>query len=299
MRQLFTLLTLALAAATLAAIVQADEVKIDHNGITMNASLVTSGDNWKEEDVLLMTHGTLAHGQMEIMATLQELLLERGISSLAITLSLGQSNRHGMYDCKVPHNHKHADAIDEIGLWLNWLDQQGAKQITLLGHSRGGNQTAMFASAANSPSVNKIVLVAPSILSDNKPAKDFMARFGKPVDPLLAEATALVEAGKSDQLIENINFIYCEESSATAGSIVGYYAPDPGYDTPSVIRNIGSPVLVIAGSEDEVVTDLENRLAPLADNEKITLVLIDGADHFFRDLYAEEMVDAIEVFLSE
>ena len=32
---------------------------------------------------------------------------------------------------------------------------------------------------------------------------------------------------------------------------------------------------------------------PLADGEKIELVVLDGADHFFRDLYSEEIADVL------
>ena len=123
----------------------ADEVKLQHDGMTLNASLVTSADSWPAGPVVLMTHGTLAHRGMEIMAGLQDMLSERGISSLAINLSLGLDDRSAaMYDCATPHSHRHTDAVAEIGAWLEWLKGQGVKKIALLGHSRGGNQTARF-----------------------------------------------------------------------------------------------------------------------------------------------------------
>ena len=52
-----------------------------------------------------------------------------------------------MYDCATPHTHRHADAVEEIGAWLGWLQSQGVAKVALLGHSRGGNQTARFAAA--------------------------------------------------------------------------------------------------------------------------------------------------------
>ena len=68
----------------------AEKVTLEHDGLTLNASLEKSG-NWPEGPLVLMTHGTLAHSGMEIMATLQELFAENDISSLAINLSLGIS----------------------------------------------------------------------------------------------------------------------------------------------------------------------------------------------------------------
>ena len=87
--------------------------------------------SWPQGPVLLMTHGTLAHNKMEIMATLQTLFAERGLSSLAISLSLGLDDRTGMYDCATPHRHRHADALGEIGAWLRWLKEQGAEPVSL------------------------------------------------------------------------------------------------------------------------------------------------------------------------
>ena len=58
---------------------------------------------------------------MEPIANLQDVLTERGFNTLAITLSLGISDRKGIYDCAQPHRHLHTDALDEISAWLQWV----------------------------------------------------------------------------------------------------------------------------------------------------------------------------------
>ncbi|SDX57416.1 hypothetical protein SAMN05421783_1381, partial [Thiocapsa roseopersicina] len=135
-------LAIGLLAMTFTAGAAAEEVTLTDQGLTLNANLETTGADWQQGPVVLMTHGTLAHGGMEIMQTLQSALLERGISSLSMTLSLGLDNRSGMYDCAVTHTHLHTDAVGEIGAWLGWLQSQGVEEVALLGHSRGGNQSA-------------------------------------------------------------------------------------------------------------------------------------------------------------
>src|SRR3546814_10460853 len=90
---------------------------------------------------MVLVHGTLAHNRMEIMQMLQETLGERGISTLAVTLSMGVSDRRGMYDCAVPHRHSNAMAAAEIGAWIDWAVKQGAAKIGLLGHSRGDRKS--------------------------------------------------------------------------------------------------------------------------------------------------------------
>ena len=58
------------------------------------------------------------------------------------------------------------------------------------------------------------------------------------------------------------------------------------------------PILVIGGSEDTVVPNIESDFASLCDQSNLTVEVIEGADHFFRDLYADDaatmIVDLIE-----
>ncbi|MEN8169795.1 MAG: alpha/beta hydrolase [Pseudomonadota bacterium] len=293
MRKVFPLLLLLLSFS-----LHAEEHQLNHNGLIINANLEAASDNWKNGTVVLMTHGTLAHNRMEIMATLQEMFKDRGISSLAINLSLGLSKRTGMYDCAVPHTHKHTDALDEIGLWLGWLKQQGVKSVVLLGHSRGGNQTAWFAAERDDAAITKVVLVAPQVWSEEKNSKGYQKSYNKPLAPVLAKAKKLVDAGKGDTMLKPVDFIYCPQSSASASAFVAYYQPDMRMNTPSLLKQISKPVLVFAGSEDTVVKGLEEKMATPSERNNISFEVIDGADHFFLDLYAEELADMAEEFIT-
>lgn len=275
----------------------AEAVKLSHGGLSLNANLETTGADWPEGPVVLMTHGTLAHGGMEIMQTLQTALKDRGVSSLSITLGLGLDNRQGMYECATPHAHRHTDAVDEIGAWLGWLRSQGVAKIALLGHSRGGNQTARYAAAHADAALTAVILVAPQTWSTDYAAGDYQKRYGKPIRDPLARAEHLVAEGKGTTMLEHVDFIYCADTSASAEAFVSYYAPDERMDTPRLIPEIKAPVLVVAGSEDDVVKGLVEKVQPLADGERVQLKVIDGADHFFRDLYAEDVADAVQAML--
>ncbi|UCE89989.1 MAG: alpha/beta fold hydrolase [Pseudomonadota bacterium] len=281
------------------ATVIAEEVKLRQGDLTLNANLVMADGKTLKDGVVLMTHGTLAHNAMEIMSTLQELLAERGESSLAINLGLGLDDRHGFYDCATPHTHRHTDALDEIGIWLNWLQSKGATSVVLLGHSRGGNQTAWFAAERDDAAIKAVVLIAPATWSEKYAATDFERRYETALKPLLKNAQDLVAAGKPETWLEHTDFIYCKDTKVTAQSFVSYYQADPRRDTPYLLKSIRKPILVFAGSEDKVVKDVDTKVAPHADGKKISLVVIEGADHFFRDLYAEDIADAIGEFLSD
>jgi len=284
-------LLLGLAALLLSVTAGAETVSVNTHGLSVTANLETTGDDWQQGPVLLMTHGTLAHNKMEIMATLQQAFLERGVSSLAINLSLGLSDRKGMYDCPVPHTHQHTDAVDEIGLWLDWLKKQGVGKVVLLGHSRGGNQTARFAASHDSDMIRGVILIAPQTWSEEEEKADYQKRYGKALEPLLAKAEKLVAEGKGQTMLKHVDFIYCKDTAASAAAFVSYYKPDAMMDTPSVIPAIHKPVLVFAGSADTTVKNLPQEMKSVATRDNVQFVVIEGADHFFRDLYAEDLAD--------
>jgi pimeloyl-ACP methyl ester carboxylesterase len=288
----FALLLLFVAAGA-----AAEGVRLSHGGLSLNANLETTGADWQKGPVVLMTHGQLAHAGMEIMQTLQTAMKDRGVSSLSITLSLGIDNRSGMYDCKVPHNHQHDDAIDEIGAWLGWLQAQGVAKAALLGHSRSGNQAARFALARPDAPVAAVILIAPQVWTAGATAQDYEKRYGKPLAAPLARAQQLVAEGKGKTMLEHVDFLFCPDTSVTAATFLSYYGPDERFDTPRLLPQIKPPVLIVAGSEDQVVKGLIEKVEPLADGQRVQLKVVDGADHFFRDLYAEDVADAVRAML--
>ena len=272
----------------------AETVELPYQGLTTSANLETTGDNWQEGPVVLMLHGTLAHGEMEIMSTLQTLLLDYDTSSLSINLNLGLDKRTGMYDCAVTHTHKHTDSLNEIDLWLNWLKNQGVKSLALLGHSRGANQIAWYASENDdNASISHVILIAPGIIGPGELAKDYQKNYKKPLQPVLDKAKSLVDAGKGSEVMQNTDFIYCPDTQVTAEAFVNYYQGNDNFYTPGLVEKISKPVLIFAGSEDKVVDNVMTEMSKLSDADNIQLISIDGADHFFRDLYAEEIIESV------
>lgn len=291
--------SLALSLSLVFSPLAAKEVSLVEDGLTLHANLETAGADWQQGPFVLMTHGTLAHGEMELMQGLQAALKDRGIGSLSLTLSLGLDQRRGMYDCAQPHRHRHEDALKEIGAWLTWLQSQGlTKPLILLGHSRGGNQAARFAAAHPEAALSHLVLLAPQTWTETGTADDYQQRFGKPLPPLLERASQMRDAGQADALLEGVDFLYCPATQASAAAFLSYYGPDPAMDTPGLLPGLKVPVLVVAGSQDQVVQGLTAKVQPLVDGRQVQLLELDGADHFFRDLYIEDIADAVQALVS-
>ncbi len=274
--------------------VRAERVNLIYKGLGVSANLQLAAGKSLADGVALITHGTLGYGGMEIIAAMQNLLKERGMSSLAITLSLGIDNRKGMYDCAVTHTHKHTDALDEIGFWLGWLKGKGVGPVTLIGHSRGGNQTAWFAAERDDPIISRVVLVAPARYDMKEIAAAYRRNYKTDLAPLYDKAAKLVKAGRGGTVMKGVGFLYCRNADVTAATFENYYSDDIRKDTPSILSRIKKPVLVISGSEDKVVRGLPGAVRKSGSSAK--LVVVEDAGHFFRDLFADDMADAIAEF---
>lgn len=301
MNRILRLALLALALLMPLKLALADDrpVQIIHQGLVLNANLTQAPGKSLKDGVVLITHGTLAHNGMTIIKTLQKELAGLGVNSLALSLGYGLSNRSGMYDCSVPHRHKYTDALDEIGLWLSWLKTQGASRVALMGHSRGGAQTAWFAAERLDPAVSKVILLAPMVWSESAAREQYQTRFNKPLDEPLAKAQALVKEGKASETMDKTCFVACPEAKVSAASFLSYYAPEPRFDTPTLLPRIKVPVLVLAASDDQLIKGLPERVKPLADGKRISLTVIPDADHFFNNFAAEDAAKAAADFLKD
>ena len=298
MKSLHTLSALFLACSALAFGANAEEVKAKYNGLTVNANVVLAEGKSLADDVVLFTHGTTTHNGRETYKSIQELLAESGVSSVAPNLSLDVNDRHGEVDCTKPQSHQHHDAMKEIDFWVKWIAAKGAESVTLMGHSRGGNQTAWYSVEHDSALIKNVVLVAPQTWSKEAEFKDYEKKYNQPLQPLLDKAQKMVKAGKGETQMKNINFIYCKDTSATAEAFVSYYQPDERMDTPTLLKNAVKPTMVFIGSEDKVVADLAEKMEGV-NNSNVNSYIVEDSDHFFLDLFAEELVEEAVSFIQQ
>jgi pimeloyl-ACP methyl ester carboxylesterase len=276
----------------------AEEVTTKLNDLALQGNLELAAGKSIKDGVVLITHGTLAHNKMDLIQALQNGLKAKGYNSLAINLSLGLDKRvSAMYDCPTPHVHKHTDAVDEIAVWTMWLKDKGATRIALMGHSRGGNQTAWALAEKDDPLITSAVLLAPQTWEAGYHLKDYKAKYKADLAPLLAKAEKLVAEGKGDTLMD-MDFIYCPKTRAAAKSVVSYYKDDARMDTPTLLVQSKKPVLVIIGSADTTVHGLAEKMAKVADGKLIKTYTVEGADHYFMDLYSDEVVEQTVLFLN-
>jgi pimeloyl-ACP methyl ester carboxylesterase len=271
----------ALALAAGPVLAAAEPVQIKPSLTRLNGNLeLPEGTKLAGENVVVLVHGTLAHDRQETIAALQKNLRERGVASLAITLSLGIDDRQGSRACDVVHDYALAGAQREIRLWVEWLNAQRAKSVDILGFSRGGAQVA--AMGPELPMVRRMVLVAPTFSTALEQAAIYERTFGHPLAPEL-------DAARKEPLQKRtVDFLTCKQAPVLGATFLDVYTELP----PRLAAKTGHPTLIIVAGKDEVVPDLGGKLP-----SDVRPVVIDGASHFFPDLYGEEAADVIAKFL--
>jgi pimeloyl-ACP methyl ester carboxylesterase len=272
-------LALLLLAATGGA-VRAEPVQIKPSLLRLNANLEVPAGKTTRDGVIVIVHGMLSwHGQ-ETIAALQKNLKQRGLGTLAITLSLGIDDRQRARRCDVVHDYALAGARREVGLWLEWLKGQNATTVDLLGFSRGGAQVAAI--APELPTVRKVVLLAPTFATDIEQAEIYRRAYGHDLAPEIEEAR------KAPLARRTVDFLSCKQAPVLNATFLDGYNEMP----PRLAARTGHPTLVVVAGNDAVVPDLAKKLP-----STVKPVVIDGADHFFHDLYGEEAADAIAKFI--
>ncbi len=293
------LLTLAINGVLLLVLainVNAKDVTQQFNGSTLNANLEFAQDTNYSNGVILILHGLMGHNRMEIIESAQQALLENGRSSLAINLSLGADNRKGFYSCASPHRHLQENAIKEIAAWVAWLRERGTKEIVLLGHSRGANEAMVYTATRKDPEITHLVMLSPGI-DDSK--QHFEDRYGSTFDATLERVKKEKDAGRGDQLLENVDFWSCPKASITPNSFLSYYGENSKFrKIQYYIARVEVPTLVVVAGADELVLKSEEKLSSFVDDKRLQLVVIEGSGHFFLDFNIEEAIEAMIEFLA-
>ncbi len=276
-----------------------EEVTIKHSDLTLNANLESPESEQSASQVILILHGLLGHNQGAIVRTFQAGFLKNGWTSLAPNLSLGIGDRHGNFDCATPHRYRLIDAVDELGAWMTWLKARGVRRVILVGHSLAANQVMAFASARGDPSIAGIILLAPSTQGYKRVVSIYETRYGVELEPLLSRARELVGNGQGDTLLKPVDFIFCPQTAVGAASFFDYYGEGNSVrDLPAMLQKVETPIMIIAASKDDRQPDLIERVTPFVDDKRVYLSIVDGAGHFFRDLFDDKALDYAVDFIN-
>lgn len=294
---IFSAITFGFGANSLAS---AEEIAQRFKGMALNGMLELAEGKAIADGIILITHSLIQHNGREPVPYVQKLFKEHGYSSLAINYSLELDDRHGSFDCMAPHRHTLDGSLEEIGIWVKWLKEKGARKLILLGHSYGGNEIARYAANNDEDVIRGVVLLGPGT-ADHRvwSPGGYKIRYGKELNDLLEHAELLVASGKGNTMMDNVDFLFCPQATVSAASFVSYYRVVPERLLPNLMKAAKKPTLFIAAGEDNRMPDLKRLVKPFVDGERTRLVVIDGAGHFFLDLFADDAVEHSVEFFQE
>ncbi|MDB9862550.1 alpha/beta hydrolase [Litorivicinus sp.] len=251
---------------------------------------------------IMLLHGTLAHNRMEIIKTVASLVAEDyGYPVITPNLSFDDPNRMGeairnsskgyttLTACDIEHRYDYFDALRELTNWVDYLEKKGFEKIIVAGHSRGGRQVSAFLADSPSDKIVGGVLIAAGTSDPEKNTQSYFKSTGLNLPDIIQQAKAM----DPSDLLQVPKFIYCDNPKVTARTFISEYESDVRHNTLFNLEKINMPILIIGGSEDTVVPDIKNIFSEITKKDNVSLQMIDGADHFFRDLYADDIAAAI------
>jgi len=238
------------------------------------------------DTIFIILHGTRGHQNLELISSLRDSLNDNGIDSLSINLSYGIKNRQNDFlPCDIEHRHTVNNSINEIKRWYEYIKQKNYKNIYLIGHSRGGLDIMSFyrdLDVNDQDLINSIFLIAP--ISDN--ISDHIVNYKQ-------KDNIDINLIKNNDLLE-IDFLGCENATVTGKSFKSYYHY---VDTTNLIDSLKSSlaqVYIITASDDSIAPLTHNRVKESIEGKNnLELYLIDGADHFFRDFYFDDLLEIV------
>ncbi len=188
------------------------------------------------------------------------------------------------------------DAIDELDAWVDWLRHKGVSEITLMGHSRGSNQIMVYMDEKDAPEVKRMVFLAPATMDSRR--NMYISRYGD-IEPVLARAEALIAAGKGDELMPDTDYALCPKTQVTPRAFLSSYRDDNKFQRFQVyLPRARVPSLILTGTLDDRQPRVAEHVIPYVDGQKVQMIVIEGAGHFFRDFNIDEALEAALEFMS-
>ncbi len=262
-----------------------ENLKINANHFTSSA---------ENSSIAISIHGTRGFKTMEIISVLSDNLLDLNVDTIAPNISYGLDNRKNEFlACDIKHSHNRNSNVDEIIKWFLFAIEKDYKNVILIGHSRGG-QDVMHAYEkiietypAESKKISSIVLLAP--LTDNSDEINYNLQKNN-------NHTISQLLNKDKDMFIETDFLSCANTKVKVSSFLSYYNLSRHEQMIEILRDIQIKTYIFTASEDVFVPKTHSKISSI-NNDNVTLIQIEGSDHFFRDLFLDEVIEILADFI--
>jgi pimeloyl-ACP methyl ester carboxylesterase len=281
------------------------------DGFLITSHLMTgeSGgtDALREVPILIEVHGLLGHFLARgTPRLLPHALLERGFCSFSINTRLafaGQMNGRGIFD----------DTFYDIDAAVNFLTQEGFKNIFILGYSLGASMVLYWAGNRTDPNIRGLILEGVHYSIPDTQRKR-LAKWGSTptYDELYKQAQAVLGNDPYNSLNDETVVIYRARGPSRKplhDEIFTYktwwHMMGPEAHAAMAHQHIGKvkvPMLLVRGENDPIIEDWEGpalaQIANKANNQQVRVSEIPKAGHDCME-NSQAMLMEIVSFFSE
>lgn len=244
--------------------------------------------------IVINVHGTASNFYDEdYMGDMAEEFVKQGVSFLST------NNRGaGVMGASVPGavGEVFEDCVKDIDAWIAFAKSKGYRTIILQGHSLGAEKAVFYAAHHR---IHGLVLLAPSDSFGNQ-QRLLPARV---LEKLEAEADALLEQGKGDELLTAHPLPHAGFLPKTAASYASVFGRRAAQALPfhagklPLYHKLRIPILAVIGTKD-IFTAISVQAAArlLRQNHHAEVRLIKGANHDFEG-YEEKLTSIVSAWL--
>jgi pimeloyl-ACP methyl ester carboxylesterase len=227
----------------------------------------------------VLIHGICLNHREPLNLAVCSMLASQGVLALSVDMRW-----HDGYDPKVVRTSTFEETIDDLKGSIDWLEQQGANRVFLIGHSLGSIRSAYYQRLTGDARVASLIFLEPARVDFNF-HRTLRAYWGKEADAAFAWAKDLVAQGKGDE-VGWVPSHHSAKIQSTAEAFLSYNGED-AQTTYAHVPELDCPLLILEGEAAGRVTafgfkpDRRGILDSAGNSPLKKLVVIDGADHFF------------------
>jgi len=225
---------------------------------------------------LMLVHGYGGTFYGAYFRQLGQAAAEQGITTLALNMRDHDTG---------PKASDFTDNQADIAAGVAHLHSLGLRKIVLLGQSMGANRVLYYQAAAPDPIIAATVLVS-------GPGNLFqwnVWQFGREKAQESVDKALRLRAAGHDRDLTLVDLGPLGKALYTPGYLLSLRGPEAKSDPFKNISKVKNPVLILQGKVDKLIEpDIAERLRKdAADNPKVTVVYVEGADHGFSQHQSE------------
>ena len=261
-----------------------------NDGITLNANF---SENLQNDSVYMIVHGTRGFKTMEIIKSLEQKIFTEGHDVLSINLSYGINDRNDSFlTCDIKHSHSEHESVREIINWYEYLLSKNYKKISLVGHSRGGFNIIQAAELINNTDL-ELHLLAPTVDTYIGTRDYYMTEHNLAYDQVIQNNDEYIISER----YPSINFLFCEDAQVSSTTFRTYLDFSENrskypftFSILHLLKESNNNISIYSGTADEILLD-SYKMFESIDKRNLNKYLIEDADHFFRDIYLDDVID--------